>query len=943
MAVSDLRTEHDVAQDHWDHSTLRFIAPHLRQAQEWIRIATGFFTVAGYDLVRPHLMGKRVHILVGYDEASRERLRAKLIDDIMSHLCLWDAENRREAVLDLAGKLQRGELRIIEQGISEVIDARTRKKDHAKVYIIDDDNVLLGSTNLTVNGLRRNAESAGSIRDPERVAFWVKRFRDYWNAPDTYDLTEALLEALLAWLDFRPPYDVYLKTVQALIPEDDTQAPRDSYKMPVRYQLVVIERVLRQLRKWRGAMLVASTGLGKTIMATHAAYRLSQEGRIRNVVVFAPVAVQLDWEEAMDSAGLNCTIITRNLLDRGGGRRGRKMRRMLRTLDRVDDQYLIVVDESQYFKNRLRAKDGKPRYSFRRLAETVRQKHAYIVLLTATPFAKGVRDLNNQLHLLPHSAEPTYCNAEGQFTIPGMRDDEINPCAWKVREAEGFFEEFIDLPVSTVISTSQVAKNFAEHVDGGDYVSFGDEKRWIPEIAIRRIKVPVPLERAMSAAIRADYFKHQMFSFQHRGVWQRSETTIQKEAEIAWTSSPLALEDVLEKTISGDYEVDFVKSDDQRAEVLAPILERLKAISYQDDEKFMALCHYIRRFHHEGKKVVVFTERLATAVYLEQGLAQEIPYLHLANAVQQTEGDPELKDFEEVLELLLDFAPEANADKIHDDHCPKAYDVFLTTDAYGAGVNLQDASVVISYDLAWTPDTLIQRAGRILRFWRHPRRVHLYVFVSDFRKDSEGMRQTNGINRRLESLTRRSQHAEKFSELPVFSEEKAAEYTSLGDLSSVTIADLGLADISEIEEFTGVSRFLHHITELNENVDYADSIPDDISSTMSYGQSEARLFLLLKCKNQYQWVLYNLETEEHETLPEDDLLDLICCTRETPIANVPPDTVERDAQSYRKRWIQEQGIETSAQVERICALYLAPDDKQDEFAPMLRKQMEAEL
>jgi hypothetical protein len=432
-----------------------------------------------------------------------------------------------------------------------------------------------------------------------------------------------------------------------------------------------------------------------------------------------------------------------------------------------------------------------------------------------------------------------------------------------------------------------------------------------------------------------------MFSFQHRGVWQRSETTIQKEAEIAWTSSPLALEDVLEKTISGDYEVDFVKSDDKRADVLAPILERLKAMSYQDDEKFMALCYYIRRFHQEGKKVVVFTERLATAVYLEQGLAQEIPYLQLANAVQQTEGDPELKDFEDVLELLLDFAPEANADKIPDDHCPRTYDVFLTTDAYGAGVNLQDASVVISYDLAWTPDTLIQRAGRILRFWRHPRRVHLCVFVSDFREDGEGMRQMNGINRRLESLTRRSQHAEKFSELPVFSKEKAAEYTSLGDLSSVTIADLGLADISEIDEFTGVSRFLHHITELNENVDYADSIPDDISSTMSYGQSEARLFLLLKFKHQYQWVLYNLETEEHETLPEDDLLDLICCTRETPVANVPPDTVEGEAQSYRKRWIQEQGVETSAQVERICALYLAPDDKQDEFAPMLRKQMEA--
>lgn len=126
---------------------------------------------------------------------------------------------------------------------------------------------------------------------------------------------------------------------------------------------------------------------------------------------------------------------------------------------------------------------------------------------------------------------------------------------------------------------------------------------------------------------------------------------------------------------------------------------------------------------------------------------------------------------------------------------------------------LQDAEIVISYDLAWTPDTIIQRAGRVLRFWREPRLVSLYIFVGDFQEDREGSRATTGVENRLRKLTARSEQAQQFSELPVFPEGDDLTYRTLGSLSRVTIEDLGLADITEIEEFTGVSGYLRHITE----------------------------------------------------------------------------------------------------------------------------------
>lgn len=927
---------------HWDRRTIAFVGRFLQRAERLVRIATGFFTVEGYDLIRPYLVGTQVRILVGFDETSRERLREKLVDDIMLHLSQWDTESRREAVMDIVAKLSSGELRIIEQGSPEFLDARVRKRDHAKVYIVDDTKAMVGSSNLTASGLRSNVEATTAIMEPEKVEYWTARYESYWRASDTYDLSQALLDALRAWLTLADPYDIYLKTIQALVPEDPSEAPRSSYKMPVRYQQVVIERVLRQLSEYRGAMLVASTGLGKTVMATHAAYRLREEDVLRNVLVFAPKQVKPDWERAFESAGISARVLTRDLLDRPLSKRRRSsaVQKVLDALERVDDQYLIIVDESQYFKNRLRGRDGKPRYSFRRLIETVAEKEPYIILLTATPIGKDVRDLNNQLLLLPHEAPPSYCMDDGQLAMPGVIDDDLDLTAWRVPETERYFDAFKDLPVSTVISTSQVARSFAVHTPEGDYVDFHGDLRWIPQIAVRVIPMPVPFESEMSYAIRQRYFRHQLLRFQNRGVWQRSESTIEKEAEVAWTSSPSALEDVLDKTIENGYKkLDFVRSQDERRSVLGPILDQVRQLPYEEDPKFLRLCECLREFQRDGKKAIIFIERHRTAVYLERGLAATLPYLKVANAVAHRRGEYDLKPFDEVYELILDFAPEANADKVPAGHRPKPYDVFITTDAYGAGVNLQDASVVISYDLAWTGDTIIQRAGRILRFWRHPRKVHLYVFLPVFREDETGKTATRGLVRRLERLTHRSEQAQRFSEMPVLPESGAAEYISLGDLAQYDFKDFGLAHITEIEEFSGVSKFLIHLTELMDNAERAKAVPNDIASAMGYDGDSAQLFLLLRYHSRYVWVLYDLQRKQRIPLNEDQLLDLIQCRPETPPAPIEPDEIERHAQLYKRVWCEQNNVNEPDQVERICVLYLAPATRKDGMANMLKAQI----
>jgi hypothetical protein len=128
----------------------------------------------------------------------------------------------------------------------------------------------------------------------------------------------------------------------------------------------------------------------------------------------------------------------------------------------------------------------------------------------------------------------------------------------------------------------------------------------------------------------------------------------------------LALEEVIQNTIQDKYDVDFIRSKEARKKKVDPLLEKIKN-------------------------------------------------LQVASVVKKTRNGFELRDFDkEVFNLMIDFVPKLIKGKMSLGQRSKHYDVFISTDAYGVGVNLQDACVAINYDLAWTPDVIIQRAGRIL-------------------------------------------------------------------------------------------------------------------------------------------------------------------------------------------------------------------------------------
>ena len=66
------------------------------------------------------------------------------------------------------------------------------------------------------------------------------------------------------------------------------------------------------------------------------------------------------------------------------------------------------------------------------------------------------------------------------------------------------------------------------------------------------------------------------------------------------------------------------------------------------------------------------------------------------------------------------FSPNSKNYKLKDDEHELNY--LFTTDVLSEGQNLQDAGILVNYDLHWNPVRMIQRNGRINRLDQNTKR-----------------------------------------------------------------------------------------------------------------------------------------------------------------------------------------------------------------------------
>ena len=138
----------------------------------------------------------------------------------------------------------------------------------------------------------------------------------------------------------------------------------------------------------------------------------------------------------------------------------------------------------------------------------------------------------------------------------------------------------------------------------------------------------------------------------------------------------------------------------------------------ENDRKLSALIN-LCNYSHPNEKILVFTQYSDTAEYIYRNLKDKI------NGLEHVTGSSE-----NPTSIAYRFSPGSN-DKREVISKSAEIRVLISTDVLSEGQNLQDAHIVVNYDLPWAIIRLIQRAGRIDRIGQKAKEIICYSFLPE--------------------------------------------------------------------------------------------------------------------------------------------------------------------------------------------------------------------
>ncbi len=145
-------------------------------------------------------------------------------------------------------------------------------------------------------------------------------------------------------------------------------------------------------------------------------------------------------------------------------------------------------------------------------------------------------------------------------------------------------------------------------------------------------------------------------------------------------------------------------------ETIADFLKELDKFEPKQDKKLTALKQLLKKDSVLNEhKCLIFTEFMDTAKYLAKQLQEDgIEGVAEIDSTVSTEGR---------LKMIQRFAPYYNdtSSKELEAKGQSGTRILISTDVLSEGLNLQDATRLINYDLHWNPVRLMQRIGRIDR------------------------------------------------------------------------------------------------------------------------------------------------------------------------------------------------------------------------------------
>ncbi|MDD4150149.1 MAG: helicase-related protein [Bacteroidales bacterium] len=167
------------------------------------------------------------------------------------------------------------------------------------------------------------------------------------------------------------------------------------------------------------------------------------------------------------------------------------------------------------------------------------------------------------------------------------------------------------------------------------------------------------------------------------------------------------------------------------AEIIMQILNLGKDWESSFDKKIDSLEELASKTHKD-EKILIFTQFADTAKYLENELKRR----------GLTEMECVTGNTENPTASAHKFSPFSNEIKLKGDETR----ILITTDVLSEGQNLQDAHIIVNFDLPWALIRLIQRAGRVDRIGQKSPEIYCYSFLP-----AEGVETIINLRSRLQN------------------------------------------------------------------------------------------------------------------------------------------------------------------------------------------------
>ena len=558
--------------------------------------------------------------------------------------------------------------------------------------------------------------------------------------------------------DFKLGLEAYRISQAALF--DPMMAVHTSDVEPLPHQISAVYEVMLPQQPLR-FVLADDPGAGKTIMAGLLIRELLMRADAKRILIVCPGGLTEQWQDELrEKFGLHFEIFSREKQEQcRSGNFFNETDQLICRLDQLarnedlkeklktTEWDLIIVDEAHklsasYFGNKV---EKTKRFQLGELLGSITR---HFLLMTATPHNGKEEDFQVWLSLL--DSDRFY----GKFREGAHKVDVSDMMRRMVKEELLKFDgtplfperraytvnyELSDAEAALYAQVTDYVRNEMNRADNLDVKRRGTVGFALTQLQRRLASSPEAIyqslkrrRKRLESSLEEMKLLARGYSAQNGVAETLGEYIVKKQIEL-----PDNIDELDEELNAEEYElyteqvVDQATAAETIPELEAEILilkdleqQALKVVQSGKDKKWEELSQLLQdrpEMYTPGgsrRKLIIFTEHRDTLNYLAQRIRG---LLGDPGAVITVHGGTNRDDRRKAQEEFRN-----NPDVL----------VMVATDAAGEGVNLQNANLMINYDLPWNPNRLEQRFGRIHRIGQ-TEVCHLWNLVAAQTREGE--------------------------------------------------------------------------------------------------------------------------------------------------------------------------------------------------------------